>query len=162
MKKRQNPPEPPFDRRITLADLSDEFLVRCPTCFGWAVVRPQPNPPEPIAGRRVRLTCGHCGSSRERSQDWQCINGAIDPYFQLPLWLQRPCCGHVLWAYNRSHLDFLAAYVAAKLRGGWGLTPSPAAPRNRTLASRLPRWLQSAHHREDILHGIGELRRLLP
>ncbi|MGI5171658.1 hypothetical protein ACQEU3_45665 [Spirillospora sp. CA-253888] len=35
-----------------------------------------------------------------------------------PLWLQRSCCGHVLWAYNVRHLDLLESYAAAKLREG--------------------------------------------
>ena len=99
---------------MILDDFGHEFLVSCPGCSGGAIVRP--------IGREknktiVRLSCTHCGLARERQQNWYRIGEAIDPYFQLPLWLQTRSCGQVLWAYNWEHLDFLAAYVAAKDRG---------------------------------------------
>ncbi|MEW9532434.1 hypothetical protein AB0B72_28180, partial [Microbispora sp. NPDC049125] len=41
---------------------------------------------------------------------------AQDPFFGLHLWLQTPCCGNVLWAYNIRHLDLLEGYIGADLR----------------------------------------------
>ncbi len=76
--------------------------------------------------------------------------------FDLSLWLQTPCCGETLWAYNLAHVAFLEAYVGARIRCYTG------APRdfggNRTLESRLPRWMLAAKHRARVLHGLQVLR----
>jgi hypothetical protein len=63
-----------------------------------------------------------------------------------------PCGGQTLWAYNLGHLDFIEAFVTAELRErqpddryGWS---------NRSLFSRLPKWMQSAKNREQILKAI--------
>lgn len=83
---------------------------------------------------------------------------ARDWYFGLPLWLQTPCCGHTLWAYNADHRAYLEAYVRATLR----TAPPHAQPsRNRTLASRLPLWMKRKENREDVLRGLARLERLL-
>jgi hypothetical protein len=73
----------------------------------------------------------------------------------LPLWLQAPCCGHVLWAYNARHLQFIRDYVRSGLRErrrspktGWS---------NRRLASRLPQWMVLARNREATLKAIIKL-----
>lgn len=76
--------------------------------------------------------------------------------FDLKLWLQTACCGEVLWAYNRDHIDFLATYVEAGLRGRrpdpkWGWS-------NQSLQSRLPRWMLDRHRRADVLAGLERLR----
>jgi hypothetical protein len=84
----------------------------------------------------------------------------VDAYFHYPLWLQAPCCGHQLWAYNLRHLDAIEAFVRAQHRErrpdpayGWG---------NASLFSRLPRWMQSRKHRDAILQAIAKMRRSLP
>lgn len=74
---------------------------------------------------------------------------------QLPLWLQMPCNGHTLWAYNLKHLSFIEAYVTATDRRrskdeyGWS---------NRSLASRLPQWIRSSKNRDAILKAIQSLK----
>jgi hypothetical protein len=74
---------------------------------------------------------------------------------QLPLWLQTDCCGHTLWSYNDKHLSFIEAYVSAELRErsadeyGWS---------NRSLASRLPQWIKSGKHRDQILKAISKMK----
>ena len=75
------------------------------------------------------------------------VGGPVDWYFHLPLWLQAPCCGETLWAYNAAHLDFLFEnYVRATLREhsrgehGWRNQPqlkSAARPDERR--QELPR-----------------------
>jgi hypothetical protein len=79
-----------------------------------------------------------------------------DGYFGLQLWLQAPCCGHVLWAYNRRHLSLIEQYVAALLREhhrrpdfGW---------HNNSLVNRLPEWMIVAKHRQAVLHAIRKLK----
>ena len=82
---------------------------------------------------------------------------AVDDYFHLPLWIQSPCCGHTLWAYNWRHLEFIESFVKAALRDrrqdsfGWS---------KRSMVTRLPRWMKAATNREQILDGIGKLREL--
>lgn len=76
-----------------------------------------------------------------------------DPVSGLDLWLQTPCCGHLLWAWNIEHVLWMQKYVQARLRtrrwiGGWS---------NNSLQSRLPRWITSAKNREAVLKGLDKL-----
>lgn len=152
------------DYDTALSNFEREVWVSCPQCqqaarslcFDQAV--------------SWRVTCTHCAysktASRRASQrrpmpwwrtDWwgeyRQQAGAIDPLFGLPLWLQTPCCGHVLWAYNADHLDFLEGYIAATIRerqGGKG--------NHHGIAVRLPRWMKLAKHRPELLKAIQKLQ----
>jgi hypothetical protein len=111
-----------------------------------------------------RLACPHCGYA----QDWQKgemqVGGPCDWYFHQPVWLQMPCCGELLWAYNAAHLDYLEDFVQAPLRES-SRSPysrmSLSEYRNDSLISRLPAWIKSAKNRDDVLRCIGKLRRML-
>lgn len=87
------------------------------------------------------------------SQSWLAHRGSgvRDGYFNLPLYLQVECVGHVLWAYNAEHLDWLESLVAASLR-----ELSPRQP--RSLAHALPKWMLLARNRDAVVQGIGRLR----
>ncbi len=116
----------------------EEFLVVCPRCAKRARVHGEPQ----------KLTCLHCGMSRDCD--------AQDP---LNLWLAVDCCGHTLYANNVAHLDFLEGFVGATLRER---NPDPTHGwSNRALASRLPAWLKSAANRSEILKAIRKLRATL-
>lgn len=127
----------------------DEVLVVCPRCTGRAVLRGYPrrrDAPPP------RVSCVHCGLAQifDRSS-----SGRKD----LQLWLQTPCCGKTLSAVNAAHLDYLERFVRAELRERvrdpeWGWS-------NRALVSRLPRWIQSARNRAEVLLCIERLKRRL-
>jgi hypothetical protein len=128
-----------------IGDFLGDILVECPKCGGCARDYQQ--------DRARRLSCTGCGHLAELAL------GNLHPRytrFDVPLWLRAPCCGEVLWAYNREHLDFIEAYVGATLREpvrnpetGW---------QNQGLASRLPRWMKLATHREEILRTVHRLR----
>jgi hypothetical protein len=106
----------------------------------------------------VALTCAHCGHSETRTGDTIRWGGPVDGYFQRPLWLQAPCCGEILWAYNAAHLAFIEAYVGARLREhGRG----PDGWRNQALRNRLPKWMKKAGNREAILKCIERLKERL-
>jgi ribosomal protein L37E len=142
----------------TIYQFGDEFLVRCPRCGQRAyVIRLFPPGSDTFAFRQVfdprRCVCPRCGYIQEWHKKGICIGDAIDWYFHLPLWLQTPCCGHVLWAYNAAHLAFLECYVQATLRER---LPNPNT--NRSLASRLPLWIKYAANRKDVLKGIARLK----
>lgn len=146
------------DTGTTIYSFQDEFLVQCPNCHSRATIRP-------ISSEKVdcfaprRFSCQACGISKDRSEreitrSWH--GEAVDNYFYYSLWLQAPCCGQTLWAYNLRHLAFIEGFVAAKLREqkpqpfyGWS---------NRSLFSRLPKWMQSRKNREAILKAIAKIR----
>jgi hypothetical protein len=146
------------DTRDQVDSFMDETLVVCPQCSGRAISRRRHG--ESPAGWFVprRLVCDSCSFVK----DWA-SNGiergwyrAHDDYFDLPLWLQTPCCGGTLWAYNERHLEFLEAFVGARLRErvrdgehGWS---------NKSLASRLPSWMKAAKNRDEVRKGLGRLR----
>jgi hypothetical protein len=144
------------DDERTVYELGDQFLVQCPRCRRCAsVVRFGEERSDfygLFSGRR--LTCDHCAYTQNWPHEGKrevCLHGAFDWYFDLPLWLQTPCRGYVLFAYNAAHLDFLEEFVAADLR-------EVARHCNQSLASRLPRWMQARRSREDVLQGIARLR----
>ena len=165
------PPVKPTAPRTahTLWAFVDEFLVVCPQCDRRALVRQSTEITSP------RLLCGHCGLAH----DWQVkkrgvwfsdrvsdsLEGAYvlgapaDPYFHVPLWLQTPCRGHTLWAYNAAHLAFLRAYVRATDRRR--AEREDTGPRNQLLESRLPRWVKAAKNRETVARGLAVLERRL-
>ena len=140
---------------------ADRFLVRCPRCARCAVVTPLPR-----EGRRAlvraRVVCEACGYNKDGSQATPGGTDLVDWYFHLPLWLQTPCCGDVLWALNEVHLAFLEDYVRATLREDMRRDQLPAnAIRNQTMASRLPSWIQSGKNRDAILHAIDKLKKTI-
>ncbi len=108
----------------------------------------------------VRAVCPGCGFSRHsdgkrRSFAWYAETTG-DGYFGLDLWLQTPCKGHSLWAFNKRHLDVLEAYIAANLRErkqdpSWGWS-------NNALTSRLPAWMTAARNRSAVLKALQVLR----
>jgi hypothetical protein len=105
--------------------------------------------------RTRRLACSNCGYSK----DWAgtCYTRWSDGhawYFDIPLWLQTPCCGQVLWAFNEEHLAFLEQFVSASVR-------ERTVRHNGSLASRLPSWLQAARNRVEVSKGLQQLRDML-
>ena len=104
----------------------------------------------PPAKRTIALRCRACGAVSDAPISLSPRHGAFDPWFGLPLWLQAPCCGEVLWAWNRGHLDFLRQYVTASLR-------EREPNLNRSMASRLPRWIKAAKNRDEIVRCIERL-----
>jgi hypothetical protein len=151
-----------LDQGRPLAAYSDLIHVVCQRCGAHAVIVPRPGLPElryysELQYRPRRLICAYCGSTR----DWvaQQRNGALvgvalggpnDPFFNRPLWLQTPCYGHILWAYNSRHLDTLQSYIAADLRERTGPTMG--------MLDRLPAWIKKANHRTEVLRAINRLR----
>lgn len=105
---------------------------------------------------RRRLHCPACGLAKDGFPSVLRFGGPVDPYFQLPLWLQADCRGRLLWAYNAEHLDLLASYVAARLREHGPVLGS------MSMVERLPAWLKSAKNRDEILRATRRMRSSLP
>jgi hypothetical protein len=141
----------------------DEFLVRCPQCAHRATVtRLKMNTGDSPA--LARLVCEHCGYTKDKT-DSECDTAdPVDGYFCLPLWLQIPCCGHTLWAFNERHLELVERYVAADLRETSDMTRSHTNIRPHywtTLTASLPEWIIQAKHRDEVLRCIAKLRQTL-
>ncbi|MEI6046010.1 MAG: hypothetical protein WCS37_16795 [Chloroflexota bacterium] len=145
-----------------IEDYGTLFLVECPQCEGCARVEkyvPGKEVPSMKKSKKTkppknyrwhyRLICVKCGYNKTEYFNSQISGIPTDWFFRRPLWLQIPCCGEVLWAYNAPHLAFLKSYVQAELREDGIAT--------RTVATRLPTWLKSAKNRAEILHGIEKL-----
>lgn len=141
------------DAGQTIYDFGKTFLVVCPRCQRRVNVVPLPGS-EPKLFAPRRLACVRCGYSKDWHNHSISVGGPVDWYFRQPLWLQTPCCGQTLWAYNAEHLDFLEAYIKADVR-------ERVPNSNKSLASRLPGWMKDASNRADLLRGIARLRQKL-
>jgi hypothetical protein len=130
-----------------LNEFADEILVRCPHCSVQARLLSCTDKVGELAGYRfVCASCCHTNHWPSKVNPyWMPAGGPFLTGFELELWLQTPCCGSILWAYNELHVAFLEKYVAATLRERrnhkWGWS------RNSSLESRLPRWMQVAKNR---------------
>ena len=120
---------------------------RCPRCGRWLGRRSIRN----LTKRGKVVRACPCGAEVLAEVTKSITMGApVDPWFRLPVWLQRRFRDELLWAYNRRHLLFLRDYVAADLR--------QRQPRRKgSLASCLPQWLKSGADREAILKAIESL-----
>jgi len=138
----------------------DETLVVCPRCARCARAAAVDLATKPLIFDPRKVTCSHCGYI-DHWEDWSLDRRhgepPVDDYFHLPLWLQAPCCGHTLWAYNLRHLEVIEQYVAATLRErrrdpkyGWS---------NHAMISRLPRWIKAEGNREEILRCVDTLKK---
>lgn len=146
------------DCRTSIHDFTDRFMVRCPRCDSCAdVIRFEAD--AEVHPWRARFCCPACGSTKDGTLGGWSDREPVDWIFAYKLWLQTPCCGQTLWAYNYSHLAFLALYVCAAHR--IGLPEAEAIERgirNSTLASSLPAWMITGKNRANVLKAINKLR----
>ena len=143
-----------FDNRLCLCTYSDPIIIACPKCKqpGQLRLRKQEHEQRDWQARRF-FGCEVCG----HSFDWkprQVIHGTDNWDKVLPLFLQIPCCGRNLWAFNEKHLGFIEDYASAQIRERIGSA-------NASLASRLPQWIKSAENRGTVLKAVRTLRRSL-
>lgn len=161
-----------IDLGQTLEDFVETIYVRCPRCQKRAQVRRLSSDEEVLLAddsghhgawhfrrsfRSRKLSCLHCSYTSIWKEKVQRRGGPYDWYFQLPLWLQTPCCGKILWAFNEEHVSFLERYVSAKQRIKFY---TEGKVRNGTMASRLPIWIKSAKNRGEVVKGIERLKAL--
>ncbi len=152
----------------TIYEFANNIFVVCPNCGRKAIIKSK-GFLQHKNENEVKLVCTECGMNKyysEKPKDKYTtkdgteykvrnliIGGNIDPYFSLPLWLQKETPNGLLWAYNYEHLDFLENHINAELRSREG---SPI--RNKSLGSRLPKWMTSKKNRTEILSGIKKLK----
>ncbi|MFF2042772.1 hypothetical protein ACFVVX_20305 [Kitasatospora sp. NPDC058170] len=147
---------------VKVYEFADEVLVRCPQCGGCALILARLGECEHRRFRdreftRRRLRCGGCGFATDEFQSCRAFGRPVDPHFRLPLRLAAECRGgKQLWAYNLAHLDLLEGYIAA------GLRERAAVPGSMSLVERLPAWVKSAKHRDELLRTIRRLHASVP
>ncbi len=149
--------------------LKFDILAVCPNCSGRAVVKAGGFLFSKSVESEIKVVCTNCGFNKRLTEQpadvlsayndktikgrHYIIGGAIDPFFYLPLWLQADFEGHTLWAYNIEHLNFLHEHIEATLRARNGQEFA-----NKSLGSRLPKWMTSKKNREPLLKKISELQ----
>lgn len=163
-----------IDQGQTLEDFTEMIYVRCPICQKCAHLKRIPLDEQEIVAdisrqhgsprfRRSfsprKLSCFYCGYTKTwKGNARRGKGGPLDWYFGLPLWLQTPCRGNILWAFNEEHLDFLERYVTATQRIKFN---AKGQPRNGTMASRLPLWMKSAKNRDEVIKSIARLKGMM-
>ncbi len=151
-----------------LYDFIKEVYVICPACNKQAIVKSNGYPNRDKNDEDIKLICTSCGHNKRLSETPESIilksstkittgrflriGGSIDPYFHLPLWLTTPCCDDILWAYNYQHLDFLKTHIEAKHR-----ERNIEEISNKSIGSRLPKWMISKKNRDAVLKSITNL-----
>ncbi|MFJ8058457.1 hypothetical protein [Streptomyces sp. NPDC096142] len=145
------------DPGATCADFTSSILVRCPRCERIAHVERRPRTPPGADGgvpSRPRLVCRSCGLCRD---DGRPLRSSRHPTAcSCPaLWLRADTRHGELWAYNLPHLDLIRRFVAAGLRER---APWYDHGRKMTLVARLPAWIKSAKHRDEVLRAVDRLR----
>lgn len=126
--------------------------VVCPSCNKKAIVNANA-----MAGssftKEAKVACGYCGYNKiAHTKTFYISQYGIDPYFQIPLWLVIECCGHILWAYNEYHLEYLKVHINARLK-----ERDVSITYNSSLGSRLPQWMTSAKNKEHVLKALKKL-----
>ncbi|MBY5990989.1 hypothetical protein [Ferrimonas balearica] len=105
-----------------------------------------------VQSETAQVPCPNCQKpnsvdlsfSRDNRED-----SANDPYFGLELALKQDTRLGTLWAFNAEHIHQLKRYTAAQLREGSGTKWS--------YFTRLPSWIKSAKHREQVLKALSKL-----
>lgn len=151
----------------SLYEFITSILVKCPKCSKKAYVKSNG-----ISGdeNEVKIICLNCGMNRYYSETptekvktskngkiiemrQLIIGGNVDPFFKFALWLQKDLSSGLLWAYNYEHLAFLENHVSAKLR-----ERNINEMQNKSLGSRLPKWITSKKKQSRSLNGIKKLK----
>lgn len=146
-----------------------DILVVCPNCSKLAIVKTNGFSFLNKNDSEIKVICTSCGynkrlidkpesiltASRNKLMTGRYIvvGGAIDPFFYLPLWYRTNFENNVMWAYNKEHIEFLKLHIEAKLRERNGQELA-----NKSLGSRLPRWMNSKKNRESLLKLLNELQ----
>jgi hypothetical protein len=152
------------DRQITVHDFAMDVLIVCPRCARPARVFATDDTESFYRARQWRTVCPSCGHHQDKTSNCRTIytgrrGGVADPVFGLPLWLQKSCCsGKLLWACNLEHLSFVESFVAATIRERSDAVRAGDGYRRMSMVAKLPSWLKSAKHRDEILKVMLQLK----
>lgn len=131
--------------------------VRCEKCRELAYMK------EMWPERKGQCKCLVCGAI----YTLPLVGNDATRYPRMPLWLKANFKGHVFWALNGEHLDYLGRIIQAELRerpvsqfvrGG----AQERFVTNQNMPFNLPSWILSAKNRPDLLRLIRPLRKTVP
>lgn len=146
------------DQNTYLSEFINKIDVECPECHSHASVIS-----DKFNRSNTRFTCKHCGKNKlwtgqpgifqssgpeMKKSNYIALGKPFDCYFKFELWYKFEFKGNTFFAYNQEHLEFQKCYIEDPLRKrsqtefGWS---------NKSLQSRLPKWMLSAHNREGLL-----------
>lgn len=148
----------PIDPSARLPDhFLDRILVDCPRCGGLAIVTLEEDSGTGHIGWATdrahaprRVVCTACAFNRRQAR-----RAWARRAMGLPLRLYAEGRHGALYAYNEAHLDYIESYVRDPLRRE---AVEPGGFRNRSIASRLPRWVKAAGNRDEVLKLIERMR----
>jgi transcription elongation factor Elf1 len=139
---------------VELSEFRTEFIIHCPICNNKTTLTNN-SPSKFIEGKIACLTCGFNIKLEENSSygistvDGQIIESKItmeNPKgLKLTLWYSKNFKGNSFWAYNENHLKFLNEFINVKHRAR-----SQENLKNRSIGSRLPKWITSSVNRKEI------------
>ncbi|QCX01498.1 hypothetical protein FGM00_15800 [Aggregatimonas sangjinii] len=132
---------------ITLDAFIAKILIVCPKCTKKAQVVDHSD------GNTI-LTCISCAYNTSKKVAFYQLGTPKDPFFGHPLWLQKKFKDGIFWAYNLEHLTLLENHIAANRRAR-DITKIS----NRSIGSRLPKWVTSKKNRKELLQLIDALKK---
>lgn len=156
--------EPVNAYSVQNSDFTERVDVVCPKCQKKAVViGVTANASRDEIEEKVRFSCYACGyairlantpkvlfyqNSRGKGVYGRILhmNAPIDPFFGFSIWYQIETVHGLLWAYNAQHLEVIEQHIKDHLRQRSGLLYM-----NRSIGSRLPKWVSSSKNRDYLL-----------
>lgn len=140
------------DQQKRITEFHQNVAVHCPACTAKAFATVD------YTARKARLSCLHCGFSKDASTEGKIgntkagIQMAAHLYFDASLWYRSPFRNDVFFAFNEEHLDYLKQYIGARLREHKDRT-------HFTLLEKLPKFYHDARNRDALLKLIGKLEK---
>ncbi len=128
----------------------------CTTCgHKWLEYTERRSKPPTILSQTGRVSCETCNTETEIPITWhkQIFKGdAKDPYLGFDLLLQKRVKGHLFWAYNFDHLNYLETYLSSTLR------ERGKNAGKYSIITNLPHWVKNAKNRDALLKAIKTMR----
>lgn len=117
-----------------LSDFDKVIYYHCPKCHKKAILN------------CCKFTCTHCGFIKKSVSTSEQANYS--------LWLSETTSDGKIWAYNDDHLEYLKNLITAKQR-----ERTLDNIRNKSIGSRLPKWILSKKNRAHILKILERLEK---
>ncbi len=123
-------------------------------------------PGNKVHGQKIRIKCPYCtehvigdiaNTKVQQYAVFENIHNAKDPYFHYHLYFQASYRGKLIWALNRTHLQYLIDYLSADIRA----LPAGYYETYKTMYSQsdmLPAFMKKAKNRDGIVKILIKLQ----
>lgn len=146
-----------------LSEFKSEIVIKCNNCNQKSLIIIENFDPF-IIGKVICKGCGYNTIITKNDSYVICgedniiiefkINTNKSYHYNFVLWYATSFDENLLWAFNMEHLRFLKEFISAKLR-----ERDISSMKNRSLGSRLPKWMTSKNNRSRILKLIEKLEK---